>query len=194
MKTFSSMRTHSLAGLAVALFLFAPVSASAQVRVGPGGVTVGPGYEDRGGGGDCARWRHQCATEGGVVTGSRTFAEGWAVALPGELAEANAGNCDSNARLRAGDVVGSGTCADLTGASTRMPARLTRGACSAVTHPVVLHHPSFTWAGLVPAALQSGQLWAPRSFCPSARSGGPWCVFPPGPASRHPVKRTGGRF
>jgi hypothetical protein len=63
MKTLSFMRTHSLAGLAVALFLFAPVSASAQVRIGPGGVTVGPG-EDRGGGGDCARLRRQCATEG----------------------------------------------------------------------------------------------------------------------------------
>jgi hypothetical protein len=64
MKTLSFMRTHSFAGLAVALFLFAPVSASAQVRIEPGGVTVGPGYEDRGGGGECARWRHQCATEG----------------------------------------------------------------------------------------------------------------------------------
>jgi hypothetical protein len=63
MKRRSFMRTHALAAVAVAVFLFAPVSASAQFTIGPGGVTIGPGYQDRGGG-DCARWRYQCATEG----------------------------------------------------------------------------------------------------------------------------------
>jgi hypothetical protein len=65
MQTF--MRTHALAAAAVAAFFFAPVSAFAQVTLGPGGVTIGPGYQGPGGGGggyDCARWRRQCATEG----------------------------------------------------------------------------------------------------------------------------------
>ena len=60
--------------------------------------------------------------KGGVVTASKTFAEGWAVALSGELVEANADSCGSNARLRGGGVVGSGTCVELTGATRRMPA------------------------------------------------------------------------
>src|SRR5829696_6919189 len=73
------MRTHALAAAAVAAFLFAPASAFSQVTLGPGGVTIGPGYQGPGygpgyggdygpryggGGYDCARWRQQCAIEG----------------------------------------------------------------------------------------------------------------------------------
>src|SRR5215210_7104611 len=42
------MRTHALAAAAVAAFLFAPASAFSQVTLGPGGVTIGPGYQGPG--------------------------------------------------------------------------------------------------------------------------------------------------
>lgn len=68
--TFHSRRllmyTRLLAGLAAATLILAPVPGSAQVTIGPGGVTIGGPQHGggRGGGHDCAKWRHQCATEG----------------------------------------------------------------------------------------------------------------------------------
>jgi hypothetical protein len=66
------MRSHTLAAVAAVALLFAPAATFAQITIGPGGVTVGPGHHGPGhpgfggggGGHDCAKWRHQCATEG----------------------------------------------------------------------------------------------------------------------------------
>ena len=73
------MRSHTLAAVAAVALLFAPAATFAQITIGPGGVTVGPGHHGPGhpgfggggGGHDCAKWRHQCATEG-IRSGSRS--------------------------------------------------------------------------------------------------------------------------
>ena len=72
MKRRTTLTTHTLAAVTTIALLFTPASTFAQITFGPGGITIGPGAGGRGdydwrggrGGGDCAKWQHQCATEG----------------------------------------------------------------------------------------------------------------------------------
>src|SRR5919206_431647 len=86
MKRLTILTAHTLAAVATIALLFTPVSTFAQITFGPGGITIGPthggggshGWRGGGGGHDCAKWRHQCATEGRRCDRVKTSAEGWA--------------------------------------------------------------------------------------------------------------------